>query len=255
MTNNYIKNNNMVNHSIFWGKQPSVLFNKNEIFELWPTRNMDIERKLNAISRLVILLTLVSVFFTLSMKVFLVGIVTLIIIYIYYYQFASKEGFTIANQSPINNQTQTAILGNTGSSSTSLVNPETLEVTLTDNYITTNSKNPFSNVLLPEIKYDRNRKPAPPAFNVQVSTDITKSTKQMVQELNPDIINTNKQLFGDLAENFMLDQSNRVFYSTANTRVTDDQGAYSKFLYGDMPSCKNNDTLQCVKDNFRYTLY
>ena len=53
----------------------------------------------------------------------------------------------------------------------------------------------------------------------------------------------------------MLDQSNRVFYSTANTRVSNDQGAYAKYLYGDMPSCKNNDTLECVKDSYRYTLY
>ena len=77
----------------------------------------------------------------------------------------------------------------------------------------------------------------------------------MVQDLNPSIVNTNKQLFGDLYEQFNLDQSNRVFYSNANTRVANDQGAFANYLYGNMPSCRNNDTLECVKDNFRYILY
>ena len=41
--------------------------------------------------------------------------------------------------------------------------------------------------------------------------------------MNPGIKNTNKQLYGDLWNNFELDQSNRLFYSTANTRVANDQ--------------------------------
>ena len=48
------------------------------------------------------------------------------------------------------------------------------------------------------------------------------------------------------------------FFSTANTRVTNDQTAYAKFLYGTMPSAKGSsmeDNLQREKDNYRYTLY
>jgi hypothetical protein len=76
--------------------------------------------------------------------------------------------------------------------------------------------------------------------------------------MNPSIKNTNQQLFGDMWQNFELDQSNRVFYSTPNTRVANDQTAYAKFLYGDMPSAKGTsaaDNLQREKDNYRYTLY
>jgi hypothetical protein len=35
--------------------------------------------------------------------------------------------------------------------------------------------------------------------------------KKMVQKLNPGIKNTNKQLFGDLGENFYLDQSKKEY--------------------------------------------
>jgi hypothetical protein len=217
----------------FWGNNPTVLFNQQYILELFPSKEMNYNGKLNSITRLIILLTFLGFIFTFSFKILGIGLITIFIIYLLYF-FKKKEGFQ---------------------NSPTFLNPETLERTLKKEYYHTNSKNPFSNVLLPEIKYDRNRDPAPPSFNPDVYEDITDSTKQMIQELNPEIIDTNKQLFGDLAENFMLDQSNRVFYSTANTRVSNDQGAYAKYLYGNMPSCKNNDTLECVKDNYRYTLY
>ena len=40
----------------FWSNDPTVLFNKDYIFELWPTTNMCYEQKLNAITRLIILI-------------------------------------------------------------------------------------------------------------------------------------------------------------------------------------------------------
>lgn len=73
--------------------------------------------------------------------------------------------------------------------------------------------------------------------------------------MNPEINNTNKQLYSSLWDNFELDQSNRRFYSTPNTRVTNDQTAFAKYLYGDMPSAKGSsieDNIQREKDNYRY---
>ena len=225
----------------FWGNNPAILLNKNEILELFPTGNMNYNQKLNSITRLIFLLTIIGFIFTFSVKVLLAGLITIGIIYIYFY-LKLKEGFSNNKNSNLAN-----IHGKQ-----KILNPETL---IKEDFYVNNSNNPFSNVLLPEIAYNKNRKAAPPSFNPDVYEEITKSTKQMVQELNPGIINTDKQLFGDLGENFNLDQSNRVFYSTANTRVTNDQGAYAKYLYGDMPSCRGGDTLQCVKDNYRYILY
>ena len=109
--------------------------------------------------------------------------------------------------------------------------------------------------MLTEINDKPERRAAPPAFNPEVYEDITKSTKRMVQNLNPEIKNTNKQLFGSLGENFELDQSMRIFNSTANTKIPNDQGAFADFLYGNMPSCKDGDDFACVKDNERYNLY
>jgi len=137
-------------------------------------------------------------------------------------------------------------------------NPQTLETFLKSDFKEGTKKNPFSNVLLTQINGDPERKSAPPSFNEDVSEDITKNVKEAVQYMNPGIKNTDKQLFGDLWENFQLDQSNRRFCSTANTRVANDQTAYAHFLYGNMPSAKDSTAegnLQREKDNYRYILY
>ena len=237
----------------FWTNEPTILLNKEYIFDLWPTSNMNYEQKLNAITRLIILITILGYILTSSIRILVAGIVTIVVIFIMYKMRKQKltseimkEGFKITgNQSTSDNPT-------------TITNPETLQTALKSEFKLGNKKNPFSNVLLTDIMDDPDRKAAPPSFNPDVDVDITKNIKKSVQFMNPEIKNTSKQLYGELWENFELDQSNRAFFSTANTRVVNDQGAFSKFLYGDMPSAKGNsveDNLQREKDNYRYTLY
>jgi hypothetical protein len=157
-----------------------------------------------------------------------------------------EEGFKLQDvAAPLPNQTY--------------INPETLESVLKTEFKEGSKKNPFSNVLLTQINDNPERKSAPPSFNVDVSEDITTNVKKSVQMMNPDIKNTDKQLYGDLWQNFLLDDANRVFYSTANTRVEPgDQASFGKYLYGNMPSSKGSDFASAVqreKDAYRYTLY
>ena len=237
----------------FWTNEPTILLNKEYIFDLWPTSNMNYEQKLNAITRLIIIITILGYILTSSIRILVAGIVTIVVIFVMYKMRKQKltseimkEGFKITgNQSTSDNPT-------------TITNPETLQTALKSEFKLGNKNNPFSNVLLTDIMDDPDRKAAPPSFNPEVDVDITKNIKKSVQFMNPGIKNTNKQLYGELWENFELDQSNRAFFSTANTRVVNDQGAFSKFLYGDMPSAKGSsveDNLQREKDNYRYTLY
>jgi hypothetical protein len=141
----------------------------------------------------------------------------------------------------------------------SYVNPVTLDTVLKSEFKEGTKKNPFSNVLLTQINGDPERKSAPPSFNISVDEDITKNIKKAVQMMNPGIKNTNQQLYGDLWQQFELDQSNRAFFSTANTRVENDQSAYAQFLYNDLKYSGKESTpegaIARVQDNYRYTLY
>jgi len=241
----------------FWSNDPSILLNKDYLFDIWPTPNMCFEQKLNAISRLIIYITLLGYFFTFSLRILIIGIVTLFTIFIYFKIRKQKitneileEGFTVEGDKVYdlyeNNKTNT------------IVNPVTLEEVVRTEFDEGTKKNPFGNVLLTQINDDPDRKAAPPSFNPTIEKDITTNIKKAVQFMNPGIKNTNKQLYGDLYERFELDNSNRRFYSTANTRVTNDQGAFGEFLYGNMPSAKESTpegNLQREKDNYRYILY
>jgi hypothetical protein len=141
----------------------------------------------------------------------------------------------------------------------SYVNPVTLDTVLKSEFKEGTKKNPFSNVLLTQISGDPERKSAPPSFNISVDEDITKNIKKAVQMMNPGIKNTDQQLYGDLWQQFELDQSNRAFFSTANTTVPPgDQPSFAQYLYGNMPSAKESTpdgNMQREKDNYRYTLY
>jgi len=240
----------------FWSNDPTILFNKDYIFELWPTTSMCYEQKLNSISRLIILLTILGYILTMSKRVLAVGAVTMLVIFILYNMRKQKLTKDMLENFEVQGNEVTGMFDNKPKS---FVNPVTLDAVLRTEFKEGNKKNPFSNVLLTQINDDPNRKAAPPAFNVDCDEDITKNVKRAVQMMNPGIKNTNKQLFGDLWQQFELDQSNRVFYSTPNTRVANDQGAYAQFLYNDLKFSGKESTpegaLARLQDNYRYTLY
>jgi len=249
----------MTTRQEIWSNDPTILFNKDYIFELWPNTNMCYERKINAVTRLIIIISVLGFILTKSTKLLIVGIVTLALIFALYKMrkpkvtkdmLESNEGFEVQG-----NQ----VTGLFDKKAKTITNPVTLESVISSEFKEGNKKNPFSNVLLTDIMDDPDRKAAPPSFNPDVEEKITKNVKKGVQFMNPGINNTNKQLFGDLWEKFELDQSNRIFYSTANTRVTNDQGAYAKYLYDDMKYSGKESTPEGafarVQDNYRYILY
>lgn len=230
----------------FWSSEPSVLFNKEYIFELWPTTDMCYEQKLNSISRLIILITILGYILTMSQRVLVVGVITLFVIFVLFKLRKQKitsdmlnEGFSVQNnEAPVQS---------------SYINPITLDSVLKSEFKEGTKKNPFSNVLLTQISDNPDRKSAPPAFNVDCDEDITQNVKKAVQMMNPGIKNTNKQLYGDLWQEFELDNSLKVFHSTPNSRVENDQSAFSQFLYGDLKYSAKESTpegaISRVQDN------
>ena len=213
----------------FWFNDPTIIFNKVSMFQLWPTSDLTFEAKLNAISRTVIVLSVLGFLFTRKTNFLIIGTITLAII-VSLYKFRKnnivknlvkqEEGFQVHG---------TESLGSV-SSSRMTTNPVTLETVLRSEFHPTTKKNPFGNVLLTDIMDTPDRKAAAPSFNPDVYDDITSAAKKQTQMLNPGIINTNKQLFGDLKNNYDLDKSMMRFYSTANTKIANDQGAFSNYL-------------------------
>jgi hypothetical protein len=251
----------------FWANNITILFDKSSIFQLWPASCMNFEEKLNAITRLIILLTLFGYLLTFSIRFLIIGVLTILAIFIIYYLRKQKmikdllmkntENFTNQNDDLLNSDMNTDLINNTYLPSEKSKNgnsPILLNSIIKKDYHGITKENPLGNVLLPEINEQPNRKAAPPSFNPDVYEDIDKATKKAIQSMNPGIKNTDRQLFGDLGNNFEFDQSMWYFYSNASTKVPNDQGAFADYLYGTMPSCRGGDSNECFKDNYRYIL-
>jgi hypothetical protein len=251
----------------FWSNEPTILFNTDNILQVWPQPSMSFEAKLNAISRFIIVLSVLGFVFTMRPHFLVIGAITLaIILSLYKYRKQTiVKGLTenFSNQSKDDsNKKNDKKKGNKNvrkiTPTTFTTNPVTLDSVLRSEFHPTTKQNPFGNVLLTDIMDDPERKAAAPSFNPDVHEDITTAVKKQTQMLNPDIISTNKQLYGDLKDNYDLDMSMQRFYSTANSRISNDQGVFCTYLFGSMYSAKEDTpegAMMRVKNNVRYLNY
>lgn len=207
-------------------KDPMVLLKSPSVF---PTENQTYEEKMNAVARCIILVTCLGCFLTNDMTFFIVGVVSIILLTVLYIGKKGKERF----------------IGSNPHSFSSVQEPSS---PLPANPVP-NDKNPMNNVMVHELQTGTKQKPSLPLSHAEITT----SAKSLVQHLNPSIKDTDTQLYGGLFEKMQLDQSMQRYYTTPNTQIPNDQGAFADFLYGNMPSCKDGNGVQCMKDNYRYT--
>lgn len=186
----------------FWADNPSILFDSRYITEIWIYSNMDTNQKLNAISRLVILLSLIGYVCFNRYIIFVLGLILLGVIVIIQ-KSEKKEGFSNV-----------------------------------EDYQRITSNNPLQNLLLPEYKYDKEKAPLKPRYDKEVEDSINENAKKFILQENKDnadIVN----IFSNLGDKFEFEQSMRPFYTNPVTSVG--QTEYSDFLgfvFGSLPSDK-----------------
>jgi hypothetical protein len=215
--------------SNFWLYNPAILFDKNEIMNFWPKSDMELSQKLNAITRIVILLTIIGLIFTRSLRILITSIITLIVLVILYktqYEDEEKEDLKekflsegFANQ-------------NTGD------NDKFVKV-FRDTFTNPTEKNPLMNVMMDDYKYNPQKKRAAPAYNNNIK-------KEILEKAKPD-----SKLFLDLGDSLAYENNMRNFYSMPNTQIPNDQKAFANFCFGSMTSCKEGNTDSCSKVNRR----
>jgi hypothetical protein len=204
----------------FWLENPNILLNKNYITEIWPKDNFDLARKLNAITRIIVLMGILGYYLTKSPFIPVSAIVSLIVLVII---FKSKnkiinEGF--ADKMDNNNS------------------PNLKEI-LKKEFTMPTQENPVMNVLMNEYTDNPTRKPAAPVYNEDVHQEMNQKAKSK----------TDKRLFKNLGDNISFENSMRNFYAMPNTEIPNNQKDFALFCYGNMPSCKDGDNLQCSKNN------
>lgn len=216
----------------FWIQDPTVLLRKDQIAQLWPTESMTTTQKLNAVTRLVVLLTIIGYSATKNTNVLVTAFVTIGLVVLLYFINRSDKKVSFSREG----------LANKGDK-----NDDSKKVTFQE----PQQINPMMNVMPSQLNEHPSREPAAPSFIPQVEAEINRAVQKNVidslTEGTPDMAEAiDRRLFQDLGDQLQFDQSMRNFYTTPNTQVPNDQKAFAEFCYGDMPSCKDNQKWNCT---------
>jgi hypothetical protein len=223
----------------FWGDDPNVILNFEYIMELYPSESMTSAQKLNAITRSVVLLTIIGSFFTNPIRLWIIALMTIAAVwYLHYYQKTTKrvkfkdEAFT--NKEEIKNVIDRKDL------------PQ-------DIFSNPDANNPFGNTLLTDYDAPDKKRPAPPSYNKNINDKIVTQAKQAILDNNPEQPHITNRLFSGLDDDLAFEQSMRPFYTMPSTTIPNDQGSFAEFCYGSMVSCKEGNSFACARNMTRYT--
>jgi hypothetical protein len=232
----------------FWSENPNVLLDPTYVFELFPTESMCYSQKLNAVSRLVIILTIIGFIFTRSIRMLIISLITLTsIYYLNYHKSIEKEDIDAHKQY----LEQNGISEPFESPAIDLLRQNNIPIS-NDIFMEPSTDNPFSNVLLNDYDYNPDKKPAPPINKPDVSAKILEEAKQLVQNMNPSQPDIASKLFKDLGNQYIFEQSLQPFYSNPSTTIPNDQAACADFCYGSMVSCKEGNPMACARNLSRH---
>jgi hypothetical protein len=226
----------------FWSDNPNIFFQSQYIMEFFPIESMSYNQKLNAISRTVIFLTIISFAYTRSFRILIIGAITLGAIYLLHY-YHNKE---LDKTSGIKKKAE-------GFENPALEVLKDYDTNPNTTFDRPSSTNPFSNVLIPDYEFNPQKKPAPAAFNQNVNNSILEKAKQLVIDQNPGQPDIADKLFTDLGEQFVFEQSLQPFYSNSATTIPNDQAGFADFCYGSMVSCKEGNLFACARNLDRHT--
>jgi hypothetical protein len=186
----------------FWGDSPTLLFDSRYIQEIWIYDGMDRNQSLNALSRLIIVLSVIGFVCFNRILFIVIGCILLGIIVLFHKN--QKENF---------------------------------DTELSD-YQRIDQSNPMNNVLMQDYKYNPMKKAEPADYGEQKESSINENTKQFILQENKGNSKIG-DLFKNYGDQFQFEQSLRPFYTNPVTTV--DQSEYKDFLkycYGVLPSDK-----------------
>jgi hypothetical protein len=236
----------------FWFNDPTVLFNNAGITQIVPTSGMDREARLNAISRMIILLTILGYALTVSYKLLLLGAISLGMVALLYSATNNPNNNTNSHnvtQSPDGKKEGFSNYANYNTGRRRTVSTAMNASSSGLTFQAPTPQDPLMNVLLTDIQDRPTRPAAEPAFNPKVERAVNESAQQFVVDDLGGNPNLEDRLFRDLGDNYEFSSSMRNYFATPNTRIPNDQHAFAEYCYGDMISCKEGNMMACARAN------
>jgi len=215
-------------HDLIWYRNPEVLLNAKMAKEFFPMNSMSYNRKLNAILRLSIYVSLILAIIKRNYNYIYIVLVAMLLTYYFH----------------IERQNDSSLRGGHGKI-WGVDDIEKFENNYNGNAFNEDNKNicnvpepttnnPMMNINL--ITRNRNQNSAPMSYNKP--------------ELKKDIDNKfNTDLFRDVSSVYGKRNSQRQFYTMPSTTIPNEQTAFAKWLYNTGPTCKE-DGIKCAPTSF-----
>jgi hypothetical protein len=199
------------NKDEFWLNDYRILFYSNRLTEFFPTIQMTLVEKLNAIFRLSIYLSILLYLLTNNyLYLYIMIIIGIFTTFIYYNQ---KDNIELYFNS-INNSDDNIIVQREIDEKTN-IEPST--------------ENPFMNINL--ITDNKEKEQAPKSWN---NTDLQKEIENKF----------NYNLYRDVGDLYGKSNSQREYYTMPSTTIPNEQTAFAKWCYSVGPTCKE-DSIYC----------
>ena len=193
---------------LFWFYDPTILFRKDKLIQIWPYESMSFHQKLNATTRFILLISVVGFMLLNNYLILLFGVV-LICLLVFIFNYYKKSHYE------------------------SLENREVVSSNA-DKHTPTN---PLYNVLLTDYEDNVNKPEAEKEYNESNEEVINTSVKNFVLENNKDNKDIGK-IFQNVVNNLDFEKSMRQFHINPSTTIPNNQDDFLKYCYGDLYSEK-----------------
>ena len=187
----------------FWVNEPTVLFNKKYINQIWPYSYLTYEEKLNAATRFIVIITLLGY---VLLNRFIIVVLGLIVVGIIVLLYKKKEGMVFPYYG-VNDQ-------------------QSIE-----------QNNPFGNVLMTDYKFNPNKKAVNTDYTPDLENTLNTKIKEFIIQENSDNNEINN-LFNNVGDQFKFEQNNHQFYTNPSTTIPNKQDDFLSFCFGTLPSEK-----------------
>jgi hypothetical protein len=187
----------------FWVNEPTVLFNKKYIDQIWPYSYLTYEEKLNAATRFIVIITILGY---VLLNRFIIVVLGLIVVGIIVLLYKKKEGMVFPYYG-VNDQ-------------------QTIE-----------QNNPFGNVLMTDYKFNPNKKAVNADYTPDLEHTLNSKIKEFIVQENSDNNEINN-LFNNVGDQFKFEQNNHQFYTNPSTTIPNKQDDFLSFCFGTLPSEK-----------------
>lgn len=202
----------------FWGQDPYILLQKNRLSYFFPSMKLSLAENLNAISRLLLYLSILLILYTRNSNYILLPIVGFLVTYIIFYLYPRKsELFKTPSCKPCSGNER--LLHDRENEEQRKIKRECINPTV---------DNPFMNFNYITDSYYR--KPACKAFLYDDQQSL--ETREKVTD------SFNYDLYRDVSDLYSKNNSQRQFFTMPWTSWPNDQTSFAKWLYKTGPTCK-----------------